>query len=360
MRYKIIGKNLTPLCFLPSGRLVGYRHGEVHVIENEKVIKSFPVFKGKKERILGQCRYLYRLLRLGVRAAWALDENNVLLSVGNTIYEFNLKSGVLSDGYSCGEGIRPLIFTQVEGISSVDRGLYFGGYLGNKDKRPVSIYKRVGQDKWDVVYTFPQGTINHVHAVVNDTYRDCLWVFTGDFDEASAIWRVTDNFNNVERVCCNNQKYRGCVVFALPDGLLYATDAPFADDFIYMMNPVDYSVKMIAPIDGSCIYGCQWNDKYVFSSTVEGDGRNTPCMEFYFGRKRGAGIKDEYVHLYCGNLKEGFKEIYKEKKDIMPYYTFQFGAFKFPYGVNKTNALYFQPVATNKNDLKLLAMSEYV
>ena len=52
-----------------------------------------------------------------------------------------------------------------------------------------------------------------------------------------------------------------------------------------------------------------FNDKYVFSSTVEGDGRNTPRMEFYFGRKRGAGIKDEYVHLYCGNLKDGFKEI---------------------------------------------------
>lgn len=360
MRYKTIGKNLSPLCFLPSGRLVSYRHGEVLVIENGKVIKSFPVFKGKKERILGQCRYLFRLLRMGVRAAWALDENNVLLSVGNFIYEFNLNYGVLSDGYFCGEGIRPLIFTQIEGISSVDSGLYFGGYLGNKDKKPVSIYKRVGQDKWDVVYTFPQGTINHVHAIVNDTYRDCLWIFTGDFDEASAIWRVTDNFNKVERVCCNNQKYRGCVAFALPNGLLYATDAPFADDYIYMMNPVDYCVKIIAPINGSCIYGCQWNDKYVFSSTVEGDGRNTPRMEFYFGRKRGAGIKDEYVHLYCGNQKEGFKEIYKEKKDIMPYYTFQFGAFKFPYGVNKTNALYFQPVATNKNDLKLLAISEYV
>lgn len=40
-------------------------------------------------------------------------------------------------------------------------------------------------------------------------------------------------------------------------------------------------------------------------------------MEFCFGRKRGAGIKDEYVHMYCVNIKEGFKEIYKEKKDIL-------------------------------------------
>ena len=73
---------------------------------------------------------------------------------------------------------------------------------------------------------------------------------------------------------------------------------------------------MTAPIDSSCIYGCQWNDKYVFSSIVQRDGRNPPRMEFCFGRKRGAGIKDEYVHMYCVNIKEGFKEIYKEKKDI--------------------------------------------
>lgn len=354
----VLYKRTTPLCFLPSGRLVAYYRGGVLIFEGKKVVKKISVFHSVKERILGCNRYLYRLLRMGVRAAWALDEDNVLLSVGNTIYELNLPSGVLSEGYACGVGIRPLIFTQVEGISSVDSGLYFGGYLGNEDKKPVSVYKRVGQDNWDVVYTFPQGTINHIHTIVNDPYRDCLWIFSGDFDEASAIWKVTDNFKKVERVCCNNQKYRGCVVFAVAEGLLYATDAPFVDDFICLMNTDDYSVKTIAPIDGSCIYGCQWNDKYVFSSTVEGDGRNTPRMEFYFGRKRGAGIKDEYVHLYCGNLKDGFKEIYKEKKDIMPYYTFQFGVFKFPYGVNKTNVLYFQPVATNKNDLKLLAIGK--
>lgn len=355
---KIIGNNLSPLCFLPSGKLVCYRQGEVLVFENGQLIKTISAFHNRKEKFLSRSRYLYRLLRMGVRAAWAIDDQNILLSVGNTIIELNLESGTMSEGYFCGQGVRPLIFTQVEGVLSVDSGIYFGGYLGNREKKPVSVYKRVGRDNWEEVYTFAQGTINHVHTIVNDPYRDCLWIFTGDFDEASAIWKVTDNFKTVERVCCNDQKYRGCVVFALPEGLLYATDAPFADDFIYLMNPADYSVKMIAPIDGSCIYGCQWKDKYVFSTTVEGDGRNTSRMEFYFGRKRGAGIKDEYVHMYCGNLKEGFTEIYKEKKDCMPYYTFQFGVFKFPYGVNNTDTLYFQPVATNKNDLKLMRLKD--
>ena len=327
------------------------------ILENRKIVKTLSVFyNNKKERILGRCRYLYRLFRMGVRAACPLNESIVLLSIGSKIHELNIQDGSLSDGYFCGKGIRPLIFTQVDGISTVESGIYFGGYLGNKAKNPVSVYKRVSKDKWKVVYTFLNGAINHVHSIVSDSYRDCLWIFTGDFGEASAIWKVTHNFKTVECVCCNNQKYRGCVIFAIPDGLLYATDSPFINNFIYLMNPADYDVKAITPISGSCIYGCQWNNKFVFSTTVEGDGRNTSRIEFYFGRKRGAGIADEYVHLYCGNLEESFKEIYKEKKDIMPYYTFQFGIFKFPYGVNNTDTLYFQPVATNTHDLSLVAI----
>lgn len=308
--------------------------------------------------MLSGSRYLTRLLRLGVRAAEALDASHAILSIGNRLHEIDIEKGTITDGWLCGDRIRPLILTTVKEVNNFDDGVYFGGYLGNMGKNPVHIYKREGIDDWKVVYTFPQGSINHVHNIVADPYRNCLWIFTGDFDEAAAIWKVTDNFKKVERMACNDQRYRACVAFALPKGLLYATDAPFADDYIYLLNPDTLETKELFPIHGSCIYGCQWKDKYVFSSTVEGDGRNNSRWQFYFGRKRGAGIKDDYVHMYMGNLQEGFKEIYKEKKDCMPYYTFQFGVFKFPYGVNNTDTLYFQPVATKKNDLRLMALTE--
>jgi len=339
---------------MPDGTLVCYQHGDIVLIKVIQEVKRFSLFNNLKERLLGRCNLVYRLLRLGIRAAQPIDNDHIVLSIGNMLYELNIYSEKMSEGYFCGDGIRPLIFSDVINIKGFDDGLYFGGYLGNADKKPVSIYHREGKDRWEVVYTYPQGAINHIHAVVPDQFRQCLWIFTGDFDESAAIWKVTDGFKKVERIACNNQKYRGCVVFALKEGLLYATDAPFADDFIYLMDTESYTVKELFPLDGSCIYGCKWKDKYVFSSTVEGDGRDTPKCEFYFGRKRGAGIKDDYVHLYYGNLKEGFKEVYKERKDCMPYYTFQFGVFKFPYGVNDSDILYFQPVATRMNDLCLM------
>lgn len=353
---KTIKKKTSPLCFMPDGKIVCYKYGNIFLLSKGKVSNNFVLFDNIKERYLGRFKYAYRLLRLGIRSAIALNNNTIIISINNMLHELNIKTGELSKGYYCGEGIRPLNFTKVKGIESFKDGIYFGGYLGNLGKKPVNVYHRKGLDQWEIVYTFSKGDINHVHSIVPDPYRQCLWIFTGDFDESAAIWKVSDDFRKVERVLCNNQIYRACVIFSMPEGLLYATDAPYANNYIYLMNPESLEVKEVFPLDGSCIYGCQWKNKFVFSSTVEGDGRNMSRLDFYLGHKRGAGIKNDYVHMYIGNMEEGFQEIYKEKKDSLPYYTFQFGVFKFPAGVNNEDALYFQPVATKKNDIRLMAI----
>ena len=322
-----------------------------------KVEKRIPMPVRCKERLLGGSRCMSRLLRLGVRTAVAIDETGAVLCLGNKLYEINIDSCTISDGWNCGRGIRPLSMTIVKNINGFQDGIYFGGYLGNKEKNPVHIYHRIGQDQWEIVYTFPERTINHVHCIVTDPYRQCLWVFTGDFDEAAAIWKVTNNFKKMECVVCNNQQFRGCVAYAVHEGLLYATDAPNADNFIYLLNPETIKIQPIFPLHGSCIYGCQWNDNYVFSSTVEGDGQTPDRLRLFFNGDRGDGIKDNYVHLYLGNHNKGFREIYKEEKDCWSF-LFQFGVFKFPYGYNNTDTLYFQPMATKRNDLSLMAYKE--
>lgn len=352
----VLIKRTTPLCYLPSGVLVCYKDGYIILLDNGKQIKRFLLFDSMKERIIGRFRYAFRFLRLGIRAAVALDENNIIISKGNTIFEVNLKEETISNGFYCGDGIRPLIFTESKGVKGIQDGVYFGGYLGNRNKKPVHIYKRTAKDRWEVVYTFPQGDINHVHTIVADKYRECLWIFTGDFGKAAAIWRASSDFKVVERFVCNDQKYRGCVAYAIPEGLLYATDAPFADNFIFLLDINTKVAKPLGELPGSCIYGCKWNDNYVFSSTVEPDGRNTTKWQALFGRKRGSGIKDDYVHVICGNLQHGFKEIFKCKKDGLPYCSFQFGVIRFPYGICTTQSLCFQPVSTVRDDLNTLIL----
>ncbi len=103
---------------------------------------------------MSRSKSLSRLLRLGIRASIALDENRVLLSRGNHIFELDLLSGERSGGYFIGDGLCPLAFTRVEGIRGFDDAVVFGGYLMNMDKEPVHIYKRKSVDQWEVVYTF--------------------------------------------------------------------------------------------------------------------------------------------------------------------------------------------------------------
>lgn len=346
--------NATPLCFMPDGKLICYQNGDVVILLEGKEMLRFPLFHTIKERLISRCKLLNRFLRLGIRAAMAVDNDNVVLSIGSKLYNLNLETNELSAGYSCGSGIRPLNFTNVSGVSGFEDGIYFGEYLSNFKKDPVSIYHCNGVDSWHVVYTFKQGVINHIHNIIPDPNRNCLWILTGDFDYAAAIWKVSDNFKKIERVVGDKQMYRGCVAFATPKGLLYASDAPFADNHIYLLSD-DGTVSIEGDLPGSCIYGCQWEDKYVFSTAVEADGRKENHIRLLFGWKRGAGIKDNYVHLFIGNLKEGFSEILKKGKDLWPF-IFQFGVIKFPSGVNNNNILYFQSTATKADDLDLMRM----
>ena len=355
-KMKSLSRNTSPLCFLPSGKLVCYHYGKLLIMQDGEVIKSYQLFTSKKETPLGRSRVLFRLLRLGIRAAIALDEEHILLSVGKMIHEFDFSTGKLSKGYFCGEGVRPLVFSDVKGIEGIDDGIYFGTYQSVSSKKPVSIFKRVDVDKWETVYTFELGAVEHIHNVIADPYRKCLWIFSGDFGDSAAIWKVMENFGKVERVFYGDQKYRACVINVLPEGLLYATDSPLDKDYIFLLNPESGELKEQMSIAGSCIYGCQWKDQFVFESSVEPSGKYKNRLDFLFSREIGPGIQDRYVRIYCGNLENGFKEIFKEKKDCLPYATFQFGAVKFPAGVNKSDTLYFQPVATKKNDLRLMSM----
>jgi len=343
-----------PICYLPGGNLLSYKYGSLAIInlENNEVVKKRKILTLFKETVLAKVPPIFRFLRLGARKGIYIGNNTALVVIGKTIYEVNTDTLEFSSGYTNGIS-RPLKFALSDGVEGFDDGVYWGDYFGNSQKGEVSIYKRTGEDKWQTVFTFDKGEITHIHNVVPDKYHNCFWILTGDFDKESAIWKATNNFKEVTPFLRGNQDYRGCVAFPVPDGLIYATDAPFQDDYIMKLklDGENVELKKLQPINGSCIYGAQTSDgRLVFASTVEADGRNQSLMKFLFGKKRGAGIKDEYAYVYLGTPDNGFKTVYKAKKDWLPF-SFQFGTFMFPEGVGGNNKLAFYPVAVNNGQL---------
>lgn len=351
---------LTPLLYLWNGDVLSYKHGSVFILDkNACAVKSRKDLNlGWKEKYLSRINLLHRLLRLGIRNAHQVDDKTVILFVNKRFYEYNLEKDYMTAGFIPPAGIRALNITSIKNIAGFDDMLVFGGYLSNINKEEVSIYKRINCNHWKPVYTFKKGAINHIHNLIPDVENKCVWILTGDFDEAATIWRATDNFKKVEPVVSGSQSSRSCVAFPVSGKLLYATDTPFYPNSIRLLEKVGgqwESVK-IMDIAGSCIYGCKVGTDFVFSTTVEPDGRDTGILSL-LECKRGRGIVDRYSHLYVGTPEKGFQEIYKVEKDLWFPVLFQFGTLRFPSGINDSGMILVEHIATKKYDCKTMVIN---
>lgn len=361
--HEIILKNYFPICYISSDSLLLFKRNTFYFldIQSSNIRRLSQIRFQYKRKLFYIFPLLPRLLRMGIRCAIKVSDDIVLFVIGNIIYELNLPDGSISIGYSTNDQCRPLALSQINGISGFEDGIYFGGYRSNPTKTPISIYKRISTDKWEKVFQFPNGAVEHIHNIVADKYNDTVFVLTGDFDHSAGIWVAKNNFSTVEPVLLGEQKFRACIAFPTSNGLIYATDSPFTENSIRLLNK-DKNNKWISteiqPINGSSIYGCEWKDDFVFSTSVEGDGRNQSLFYKLSGRKLGIGIKSNYSIIYKGNLEEGFRGIYKIKKDILPFFLFQFGVLIFPSGKNESEYLPVYHIATKKHSMNTLLLSE--
>ena len=354
-------RNITPLCFISSKNLVMYRFGKllIYNLEELTVKKEIPIMEGLKDKILRILPFFDRTFRHSPRCAIALNSSQILLNFQRSLMEFNLDNGTLEAVFTPSPGVRPLQFTYIKNIENFSDGVYFGGYVFNHSKAEVSIYWRYGKGKWETVYTFEEGLINHIHAIIPDENENCVWILTGDDDKSVAFWKATNNFLNVEKVVGGNQKFRGCVGFPTAQGLLYATDSQWETNTIRILkkNNGVYESEEICEINGSCIYGCKWGDLFVFETSVEGEGLQNFSIKSILNSKPSSGIKTPYTCIYAGTPEKGFEKIFALKKDILPF-LLQLGAFLFPQGENNTRYLVTKAVATSKYDMTTLILQK--
>jgi hypothetical protein len=359
---KSVSKNLFPVCFLSKSLLLTYKSGIFMVLElpTLKVIKSIALKISFKEFLLNRIPILYRILRKGVRCGVKASENLVLFVIGQRIFELDIVTDSVSNGFVTKDGSRPLAFSKIEGIIGFDDGIYFGGYKSNPERDPISIFKRTGEDSWDEVFQFPGGTIEHIHNIIADPYKNVVYILTGDFENSAGIWMAEDRFKAVIPLLQGDQLFRGCVGFPTSLGLVYATDSPFSDNSIRLLQKqgAKWVSNHLIDTNGPSIYGCNWNSDLVFSTSVEGGGRNQHMWYKIFGRKRGSGVKSDYSVIYVGNIKDGFNEIYRERKDCLPFFLFQFGILSFASGLNESAVLPVFHIATRHNDMKTIFLNK--
>lgn len=351
-------KATFPVCFLSKNSLLIFRKGLFFIIDltSGKISKLIKTKTLITDILFMKLPLFQRIFRKGVRCGMKISEKLVLVLIGRKIFELDVINGQMSNGFITSDDSRPLNFTQIEGIIGFEDGIYFGGYKGNPEKNPISIFRRTHTDKWEEVYQFQPGAIEHIHNIIPDPYKNIVYIFTGDFDHSAGIWKAQDGFRTVVPILLGSQLYRACVGFSIPEGLIYATDSPFSKNSIRLLNDSgkEWTTIPICDINGPSIYGCRWGNDFVFSTSVEGDGRNQNTLSKLFGRKRGSGIAEDYSFIYKGNLEEGFKEIYRAKKDCLPFYLFQFGTLNFANGFNDSSYLPVYHLATTRNNMNTI------
>ena len=298
---------------------------------------------GKKTSLLSQSRILSRLKRLEPKCAGRLSETEFVVSLLRSIWLVDIQKGTCEKICENPEG-----FSEVINFCSTKDGVFWGDYGRNDQLKAVTVYCLEADKQVKPIYTFEAGKVRHIHNIVED--GEGFLLFVGDNEEKAGIYRVNSDWTEVQPWKTGQQKYRAVVGWPYQGGVLYATDSVETENHIRYIS-ADGAEKELAALNGSCIYGCETKDYYLFSTTVEpheGGGKLSLIFE-----KLGGGIKSRDVTIMAVSKNDlTVRQVASYKKDGWPMKLFQYGRCIFAGGQQNTNSVWCSPVACKKIDGK--------
>jgi len=164
--------------------------------------------------------------------------------------------------------------------------LYWGEYFRNPARDPVHVYGSADGVTWRIVYTFPAGTVNHVHSIAYDRYAQCLWVLTGDEGDACRILRTGLDWSSVDTVLSGDQQARAVALVPRADALYFASDTEWEQNYIYRLDRGG-RVTRLAAIAASSFWGCAVGRAVFFTTAVEPSPVNTHPEAMIYGSADG-------------------------------------------------------------------------
>jgi hypothetical protein len=273
-----------------------------------------------------------RLFRDGFHALAVLPSGGLVAAVPGAILTTRTNEAEFRRTHAITRGTRPLHITAVPGGA-----IFWGEYFDNPLRDEVHIYASTdGGATWSVAYTFPKGSVRHVHNIVHDPRQDCLWVLTGDNGDECRILRTSCDFRSVDVILQGKQQARAVAAIPTDNGLYFSSDTPLESNFIYHLDR-EGKLSQLAGISSSSIYGCRVGEHLFFSTMVEPSEVN----------------RDKAVHLYGAEIKNptGWTPLLTWQKDRWPMSFFQYGNALCPDGNNTTSFLALTTVAVQRDDM---------
>lgn len=311
---------------------------------SKELVTSLPI--GGWKRLLSRFRVFSRLLRLEPRSAIRFADNKYLISVLHKIWLLDTQKKELRAIHESRKG-----FTDCLNFFEYNSEVYWGDYGENVPHEPINIYKMDVEGKVDIVYTFAGGEVIHCHNIFLDENKSHFWLLMGDNEPHAGIYKASLDWKEVTPIKMGKQCYRTVVGFPCKGGLLYATDSVDFENHLRLIE-ADGTERVLAEINGSCIYGGETNDYFLFSTTVE--PRAGSGFWHKFENRLGGGINSWDVHLIAVSKTDlSIKILKKYHKDWLPMVLFQYGRVRFAGGQEQNeDGFWCSPVACKGVDGK--------
>ena len=203
--------------------------------------------------------------------------NNIVVLKSNTILIFYDK---IYQSVDQGVSFQAVFDFKEKGVyQPFDQGIavdqndnvYFGEY--NCASRPHKIRIIKGSKDgtlWSIFYEFSPGEIFHIHSIEYDSFRDILWISSGDRDEESKLMYIDKSRKNVEVLGAGDQGWRIVSLITTKEFLYWCSDNDRAGSNIYRYNFSNNEREKLGFVGKPSYYSTQMKDgTLVFSTTFE-------------------------------------------------------------------------------------------
>lgn len=251
-----------------------------------------------------------RLTRAEISKYYLLQDGSELCIARKGIFRREKGTSDYIKVFNVVRGSRPMYLCE-----DVDGGVYFGEYFQNMEKQAVHIYGSHDHGKtWEIVHTFPEGNINHVHGIYMDPYTKKMWFATGDRENECIIGYTEDGFKTIKEVFRGGQEYRTCVLFFYKDFIVFGTDSQYQQNELKKFDRKTLEITHLQDVQGPVIRGAQIGNVSMISTDVEPSEVN----------------KDTKAYVWISKDGLNWEELCSAEKDWLPSMLFQFGVFDLP------------------------------
>ena len=320
---KIISRiNKEIVHYAQSDTLITSKYRTIFFRQNGNTIKVKLPEKKPLMQLFGFFRLTRRALRID-KCNVFLQLDNLIIIRGGQVYLYHTKKNELIHTLSL-RNCRNVLHQSIN--STPDGYIYFGEYGNNGNRDSVPVYcSKDGGFSWEEIYTFPAGSIKHIHGCYYDKYIDKVWVCTGDYKDENWLLVADREFNEVKKIGNGQQKYRTCNLIFTQKQVHWLMDSQLETSYHIIMDRDTNNITVGQKLRGPIWYIKELEDNSYLAATAQ---------------EIGEGVLDDKIHLYYSTDLKEWKTIKTFNHDGLPKRYFKFGVIGFADGKQTKDNFY--------------------